>query len=71
MIKRCHTCQCDIDLYKEASTTCSECREIFCASYHSSCFSEHKSYDKCCGTCLTITNPQWVVNMMRTRRKVK
>lgn len=57
----CATCGKETNYAVSAYTSCSECKKKFCCAMWSPCFAEHSK--ECKGSHLTITNPQWVVNL--------
>lgn len=73
-IVQCSNCGRKIDLDKDAQTRCSECKKHFCFCLTSRCFVEyHVRNDKNLSskqhTALSISNPQWKVNLISTQRK--
>lgn len=68
-IYKCAECGEETDYSRYASTQCSECKKSFCFSMDQKCFINHHIKTKCIGSFQSITNPQWILNLMRTMVK--
>lgn len=64
-IARCANCDKEINLDTDAQTACSGCKENFCFSMSSPCFSEyHRRNNLRSGhAALSITNPAWTIKL--------
>jgi hypothetical protein len=61
---KCAMCGGYVNVDINPSTTCSECKMVFCDAWNHSCFSDyHKLRGECKGKHMTILNPQWKVNI--------
>lgn len=62
----CFSCKKEIDISVVPSTTCSGCKELFCAFFgEKGCFFSHKKTTKCNGYAQTILNPSWIINLKK------
>ncbi len=63
---KCDMCKKEVDPNIHAYTSCSECKGlIFCCVLYAVCFPEHCKQEKCGGYHVTITNPQFIINLKK------
>jgi len=66
----CVECGDETDASKYATCSCSKCKNDFCSSFKKDCFAKfHRKKKDCHGTCLEITNPQWICNLVKNLQK--
>lgn len=65
-IFECDECKTEVNAEIECFSWCSKCKKNFCCNLKKSCFSDYHQKNSCIGTCLTIINPKWIVNLRST-----
>lgn len=54
-----------------ASCHCSVCKKDFCGQMSLSCYSAYHKKSGCKGHAQVITNPQWIINLRKTKDEEK
>lgn len=62
-IYHCADCGKETDALTQPSTYCSKCQKDFCFAMSSCCFSNHLRRTGCNGRHMSISNPQWKINL--------
>lgn len=68
-IYQCAECGEETDPNEDPSTYCPTCKKDFCESMSRCCFAAHHRKSGCKGTAITITNPKWIMNLVKSMDK--
>ena len=65
----CDFCGKETDVEISSSTYCNGCKKNFCSTFKTSCFSDYHRQNLCNDPhFITITNPQWKVNLVQSKK---
>jgi hypothetical protein len=66
---KCAECTKETDANEYSTSFCGTCKNDYCSSLSTDCFYIHHNKTGCKGLCRTITNPKWIVNLVKTLDK--